>query len=207
MTRTPDFDELVGHDLSPEERERLERVHELLVAAGPPPELTPQMERGPTLAMTLGGPSRRRVERRLALLAAALTVLVLAFLGGYLAGHGNIGSLAGARKLDLVGTAQARGARAVLQVQDADAAGNWPMTLSVTGLPKLPRYGYYEVFLTRNGKIFAPCGTFAVKSVAGAVSVKLNAPYELHRGDGWVVTKQLRGHHEAGPVVLKQLSA
>jgi hypothetical protein len=207
MKRTPDFDELVDDDLDPEERERLERVHRLLVTAGPPPELTPEMEHGPTLAMTLGGPSRRRVERRVALLAAALTVLVLAFLGGYLAGHGNAGSLAGAHTLNLVGTAQARGAQAVLRVQEADPAGNWPMTLSATGLPRLPKHAYYEVFLTRNGKIFAPCGAFLVKSATGAVSVQLNAPYELHRGDGWVVTKQLPGHPEAGPVVLTQLSA
>jgi hypothetical protein len=209
MKRTPDFDELVGDDLSPEERERLERVHELLVTAGPPPELTPEMERGPTLAMTLGGPSRRRVERRVALLAAAVTVLALAFLGGYLAGHGNGGSLAGAgaRTLKLIGTAQAPGALAALRVQEADPAGNWPMTLTVTGLPSLPPHGYYEVFLTRNGKVFAPCGTFLVKSETGAVSVQLNAPYHLHRGDGWVVTRQLPGQHEAGLVVMKQLNA
>ena len=36
---SPDFDELVGTDLEPDERERLERVHELLLEAGPPPEL------------------------------------------------------------------------------------------------------------------------------------------------------------------------
>ena len=36
---TPDFDELVGTDLEPGERARLERVHELLIAAGPPPDL------------------------------------------------------------------------------------------------------------------------------------------------------------------------
>jgi hypothetical protein len=207
MTRTPDFDDIVGGDLGREERERLERVHDLLVVAGPPPELTPEMERGPTLAMTLGKSSRRQVERRVALLAAAVMVLVVAFLGGYLAGHGNAGSLAGGHTLKLIGTAQAKGALASLHVQDADPAGNWPMTLSVTGLPKLPPQGYYEVFLTRNGKIFAPCGTFLVKSAAGAVSVTLNAPYHLHRGDGWVVTKQLPGNNETGPVVLQQLSA
>ena len=204
MTRTPDFDELVGADLGRAERERLEHVHDLLLTAGPPPELTPELERGPTLAMTLGRPSRRRVERRVALLAAAVLVLVLAFLGGYLAGHGSGGSLVGGHTLKLIGTAQAPAALASLHVKDADPAGNWPMTLSVTGLPKLPRHGYYEVFLTRNGKIFAPCGTFLVNSAAGAVSVSLNAPYELHRGDGWVVTKQLPGHREAGPVVLAQ---
>ena len=35
----PNFDELIGPDLPPDERERLRRVHELLVAAGPPPEM------------------------------------------------------------------------------------------------------------------------------------------------------------------------
>jgi len=204
MTRSPDFDELVGDDLGREERERLERVHDLLVTAGPPPELTPEMERGPTLAMTLGRSSRRRVERRVALLAAALMVLALAFLGGYLAGNGNGGSLAGGHTLKLVGTAQAPGALAALRVQAADPAGNWPMTLTVTGLPKLPPRGYYEVYLTRNGKIFAPCGTFLVKSATDAVSVQLNAPYHLHRGDGWVVTRHLPGRKDAGPVVMKQ---
>jgi hypothetical protein len=157
--------------------------------------------------MTLGGPNRRRVERRVALLAASVLVLVVAFLGGYLAGHGNLGSLSGGRTVKLVGTAQARGAQAALHVQDVDAAGNWPMTLSVTGLPKLPPRGYYEVFLTRNGKIFAPCGVFLVKSTSGAVSVQLNAPYHLRQGDGWVVTKQLPGKNEAGPVVLQQQNA
>jgi hypothetical protein len=207
MTRTPDIDDIVGADLDQEERARLERVHDLLVIAGPPPELTPEMERGPTLAMTLGGPSRRRVERRVALLAAAVLVLVVAFLGGYLAGHGNLGSLSGGRTVKLVGTAQAPAALAALHVQDVDSAGNWPMTLSVTGLPKLPPRGYYEVFLTRNGKIFAPCGVFLVKSTSGAVSVRLNAPYHLHTGDGWVVTKQLPDEHDAGPVVLQQQNA
>jgi hypothetical protein len=156
--------------------------------------------------MTLGGPSRRRIERRVALLAAAVLVLVVAFLGGYLAGHGNVGSLSSGHTLKLAGTAQAPGALAALHVQEADPAGNWPMTLSATGLPKLPPHGYYEVFLTRNGKIFAPCGVFLVKNPNAAVSVQLNAPYDLHRGDGWVVTKQLPGHHDAGPVVLKQLT-
>jgi hypothetical protein len=78
------------------------------------------------------------------------------------------------------------------------------MTLSVTGLPKLPHHGYYEVFLTRGGKIFAPCGSFLVRSPTSAISVELNAPYDLHAGDGWVVTKQVQGDHTAGPVVLTQ---
>jgi len=204
MTRTPNFGELVGTDLAPEERERLERVHDLLVRAGPPAELAPELERGPTLAMTLGGPRNRHVVRRMALLAAAIMVLLLVFLGGYVTGNHGGGGLSGGHTLKLVGTPQAPAALASLQVASADSAGNWPMTLSATGLAKLPAHGYYEVFLTRNGKIWAPCGTFRVQSATTAISVKLNAPYDLHRGDGWVVTRQLPGQHEAGPVVLAQ---
>ncbi len=204
MTRTPNFGELVGTDLAPEERERLERVHDLLVRAGPPAELAPELERGPTLAMTLGGPRNRHVVRRMALLAAAIMVLLLVFLGGYVTGNHGGGGLSGGHTLKLVGTPQAPAALASLHVASADSAGNWPMTLSATGLAKLPPHGYYEVFLTRNGKIWAPCGTFRVQSATTAISVKLNTPYDLHRGDGWVVTRQLPGQHEAGPVVLAQ---
>jgi hypothetical protein len=205
MTRTPSFDDLIGGDVPPEERERLERVHDLLVSAGPPPELSPELERGPTLAMTLARSSRRRGHRRIALLAAALVILALAFVGGFVAGNSG-DSLVGSHTLQLKGTPQAPGALASLVVKDPDAAGNWPMQLSVTGLPKLPVHGYYEVFVTRNGRPWAPCGVFVVKNPAGAVSVRLNAPYRLRRSDGWVVTKQLPGHHDPGPVVLKPLA-
>ena len=44
MSDTPDFRELVGEDLPRDEEERLRRVHELLVAAGPPPELPPHLQ-------------------------------------------------------------------------------------------------------------------------------------------------------------------
>ena len=39
MSQPPKLDDLVGSDLDPRERARLERVHDLLIAAGPPPEL------------------------------------------------------------------------------------------------------------------------------------------------------------------------
>ena len=43
MTPTPDFEELIGADLSPEEQARLRRAHDLLIAVGPPPELPPAL--------------------------------------------------------------------------------------------------------------------------------------------------------------------
>lgn len=203
MTRTPDFDELVG--LDDPERERLRRVHALLVAAGPPPELSPELEAGPTLAVTLGRRRRARVRPRLMLLAAALTALALAFLGGYLAGN-NGGGLASARTLRLAGTHAAPGALASLRIDPVDVAGNWPMELSVTGLPKLPRGAYYEVYLVRGGKPWAPCGTFVVAGAGRGTAVRLNAPYRLRKGDTWIVTKHLRDGAEPGATVLRPVT-
>ena len=78
MTRGVDFDELM-EDADPGDRERLRRVHDMLVAAGPPAELPPEIEAGPTLAMTLGRRrSARRMKRRVALLAAAIVILLVA---------------------------------------------------------------------------------------------------------------------------------
>jgi hypothetical protein len=208
VTKDPNFDELVGLDLDPAERDRLRRVHELLVAAGPPAELTPEVEGGPTLAMTLGGPTRRIVTRRAALVAAAVVVLAVAFLAGYITGNGHDEARTPVeRALKLKGTAQAPDALASLQILPADAAGNWTMKLSATGLPKLPERGYYYVYLTRDGKIFAPCGSFKVKSTSSGVLVWMNAPYALERGDSWVVTRHVAGSEQAGPVVLRPVNA
>ena len=44
----PDFFDLVGDEGTPEELERLRRAHDLLVAAGPPPELSPRLAEAPS---------------------------------------------------------------------------------------------------------------------------------------------------------------
>ena len=193
----PDFDDLIDDDVRGAERERLERVHELLVAAGPPAELPPHLE-NPTLAMTLARrPGRGR--RRVALIAAIAAVLVLAFVLGYLAGNRG-GGLASQTSLRMTGTKAAPNALASLRILPVDSSGNWPMRLSATGLPKLGHKWYYEVFLVRDGKIYAPCGSFVS---TGTVDVTLNAPYRLKPHDTWVVTKQERGDRTAGTVVLR----
>ena len=202
MMRTPDFNELIGSEVDQTERERLRAVHELLLQAGPPAELSPEIEAGPTLAMTLQRTSRRP-RRTVMLLAAALAVCALAFLAGYIAGNGKGNGLSAGRTMSLTGTKAAPGALASLRIEPADPSGNWPMKISVTGLPKLPAHGYYTVYLMRHGKPYAPCGTFVVSGGAHGVSVWLNAPYGVRAGDTWVVTKQLPGHHEPGPIVLR----
>ncbi|MES1248691.1 MAG: hypothetical protein ABUS54_13570 [Actinomycetota bacterium] len=200
----PNFDELVGQDLDARERDRLRAVHEQLLAAGPPPELPPQLERGPTLGMTLNR-KPTRVSRRVALLAAAICAFGVAFLLGYIAGNSG-GGLARGTVLQLAGTKAAPSALASLKILPADTSGNWPMQLTGTGLPKLTGRGYYEVWLVR-GKDWEPCGSFVAKGTSNGIDVTLNAPYRLRKGDRWLVTTQHRGDRKHGPVVLQPTNA
>ena len=198
----PRFDDLIEADVSDDERSRLQHVHDLLVAAGPPPELSPRLEAGPTLAMTLSRPAKPR-GRRIALLAATIAILAVAFVLGYVAGNRGGGLASAQTTMQLSGTHAAPAALAALKILPADTSGNWPMKLTATGLPKLGRDGYYEVFLVRNGKIYAPCGSFISKGNTRSIDVTLNAPYDLQPNDTWIVTKQKRGDRKAGTVVLR----
>jgi hypothetical protein len=177
-------------------------VHDLLVAAGQPPELSPRLEAGPTLAMTLTRPAKPR-GRRNALLAATIAILAVAFVLGYVAGNRGGGLASAQTTMPLSGTHAAPAALAALKILPADTSGNWPMKLTATGLPKLGRDGYYEVFLVRNGKIYAPCWSFVSKGNTRGIDVTLNAPYDLQPHDTWIVTKQKRGDRKAGTVVLR----
>lgn len=207
MNREPGLEELIGAEATGAERQRLQHAHELLLQAGPPPELSPELEAGPSLGMTLRRERRRRAlkQRALVLLAAALT-LVLVFFGGYaVANGGGGGSGAKPSALALAGTKFAPEAQATLQVWPS-RAGNVPMTLDAVGLPKLPAHSYYEVYLVRNGKPWGSCGTFRV-GPSGEVRVTLNAPYSLRKGDSWVVTRPGPDGAEPGPTVLRPVNA
>lgn len=193
MTREPDFYELVGgEDLAPNEEARLRRAHDLLVQAGPVPELPPGLadpstepRKEPQGVGVFQLFPRRRVGAALALAAA---VALIAFLGGYVAGyrHNSFSSqYAVAMHAPAGGSASGE-----IKIANRDSHGNVPMEVDVHGLPQLANGGYYEMYLT-HGKQWLTCGTFA----AGAnktTTVRLNAPYEFHHGDGWVVVaKQL----------------
>ena len=202
-----DFDELIGNEPQGPERDRLRRAHELLLAAGPPPELSPELEAGPTLAMTLGRPPKRH-RHRLALAAAAAIAVAAVFLGGYIVGNSNHnGNPSAIHTIELSGTSFAPSALASLRVLPEDLAGNWPMTLAVSGLPALPQDGYYAVYLVRGGKPWKPCGWFTVDSPRKTVTISMNAPYQLEQGDSWIVTMQAAGTNGAGRAVLRPTSA
>lgn len=200
MNRPPDFDQLVGSDVDGAERARLRNVHALLVEAGPPPEISPSMAAGPTLGMTMSR-QRKPARRRAMLLAATVAVLAAVFLAGYVTGNGG-GGTASAEIMKLGGTQAAPAALASLQIKPEDSAGNWPMRLSVTGLPRLKEGSFYEVYLMRDGRPYAPCGSFKVSTKAATV-VDLNAPYHLEHGDSWVVTRQTPTSSEPGMIVMQ----
>ena len=201
MNRDRPLDELIGADATGAERERLQHAHDMLLEAGPPPELSPKLEEGPTLGLTLQ--RRRAVKRRVMLLLAATLAVVGVFLAGYaVANRGGSGRLA-STKLALVGTKEAPNAQATLEVWQSQA-GNWPMTLTTVGLPPLPEHSYYEVYLVRDGKPWGACGAFRVgENPQQPVTVTLTAPYTLQKGDSWVVTRPEHGGTEPGKTVLK----
>src|SRR5215831_19340282 len=121
---SPDFDELVGTDLEPEERERLLRAHRMLVAAGPMPELPPSLAdpRPPQAeVIPLGFANRRRVATVLVLAAA---IAVLAFAAGFLtAGHRGQ-TFASVGTVVMRGTAAEPDAEGSIKVGENDKAGN-----------------------------------------------------------------------------------
>ena len=209
MNREPSLDELIGAEETGAERQRLQHVHELLLQAGPPPEIGPELEAGPTPAMSLGKRRRSVKPRAMMLLAAALAITIV-FLAGYIVANNGGGSATGAskpvRELALRGTSAAPNAQASLKVWHSNN-GNWPMTLAVEGLPRLPVHNEYEVYLVRGGKPWGSCGTFRVTGSRGAVTVTLNAPYSLRRGDSWVVTRAGPGAAEPGKTVLQPVRA
>jgi hypothetical protein len=207
VTRRPDFDELVGTDLPEEERERLRRAHELLVQAGPPPELSPELESVPWPEDALGPIWGRRRERRSfmrrpVVLAAALATAVVA---GFLLGNstGPSGDSIDVRQtLRMHGTDLEPAALATLKLGHADRKGNWPMILHVEGLPRLRNGGYYDLYLTRGGRPLVSCGTF---NADGKTDVRLVAAYKLDRFDknGWVIVRKVPGHFEPDQIVLR----
>jgi hypothetical protein len=179
------FDELVGDVGDGEERERLRRVHELLLSVEPPPGV---------VAAPAPAPLRQRHRpQRFALLAAALAAL--AFGAGYFLG-GAGGDTDAVRLIPMRGVGAASAASASIEILPEDKAGNWPMNVVLRGLePSRDRSDWYELWLTRDGRLEDSCGRFMLQ--AGRNEVTLSVPYALRTYDGWVVTR----HGSAKPLL------
>jgi Anti-sigma-K factor rskA len=182
VSETPDFRNLVGDDLTPEEELELARVDALLRSVpGPatevPGALTQRVQRIGTVTPIW---TRRRVALAVAL-AASLAAL---FFG--------VGRWAD-RGFDARATVQMTPGTSVpdasaqikLGTRD-ESTGNWKMQLVVDGLPHLGSKGYYVLWLAKDGKYAGTCGTFDVN---GRTTVDMTASYDLSEYDSWVISQ------------------
>jgi len=200
VTGPPELRDLLGDDLPAEERARLERVHELLVAAGPPPELPPSLaEASDRAARPPSWLPRRRLGAALALASAIATV---AFLGGYLAGYERgDGGFDSTLSVALVeGPTQG-----VVRIGRQDANGNTPMLVTVQGLPRLPTGDYYTLFMTKKGKPIVTCGTFSVRDER-PITIRFSVAYDLENFDGLMLARYRHADHKDYPLVSNKLA-
>jgi hypothetical protein len=208
----PNYDELM-EGASAEEEARLRRVHDLLVAAGPPPELPPALVEPPALRPERPPVLTTLPRRRFgAVLVAAAGIAAATFIAGWVIGdhRATSGASKPAVQIQMRPTAQAPTAAAVLAVDKGHDDSNVPMTLTVSNLKSLPKGGFYELWLTRvvkhggttTQKLVVSCGTFVgASSTKAPVQVQMNAPYTLDTARGWVITRHVPGA-KTNPVVL-----
>ncbi|MBM3677206.1 MAG: hypothetical protein FJW96_04885 [Actinobacteria bacterium] len=181
--RRPDFDELVGgDDLDPVESARLRALHDLLVSAGPPPDVSPDLRAAVDQVPKVRRLPLRDHRYRNTLIAAAAVAAVALFGGGYLVG--NVSRADAAYTVPMAGS---HGERAELVVYERDGAGNWPMRLRLEAVT-LREGQVYELWLTKDGVPKVQCGSFLAKP--GKTTVPLNAPYRLRQFDGWIVVEK-----------------
>jgi hypothetical protein len=205
VSDAPKFEDLIGGDLPPAERDRLERVHEMLVAAGPPPELPPELanvpdRHGSAMETEPTGLPRRRIGAALALAAA---IALVAFVGGYVAGYNRTNdNFQAVRSVVLAKGGQ----RADVQFGPRDSNGNTPMLVKVQGLRRLPAGDYYTLFMTKNGKPIVLCGSFNVR---GEQSTTLHFPvaYDPSNFDGLQLARYRHTDHKNVPLFSSEIAS
>jgi hypothetical protein len=196
----PDFRELLGDDVPAEERARLRRVHDQLVAAGAPPELPPALKEPPGAGSRVVWLPRRRFGTAL-VLAAALALA--AFAAGFLLGKGrdsDASAFEPVRTVLLGGQGQA----VVVRLGKADTAGNQPMLVTVEGLRRQPKGDYYVLLMTKDGKPVATCGTFKVAG-EDRMTVRFTVAYDFDRYDGLMLAEWLASDHKDHPLLRAEL--
>jgi hypothetical protein len=184
LNRPPDFDDLLDGGEAPEERSRLRRVHDLLVQAGPPPELSPALASAPVPGGHATAPWFRRRRAALAV-ALAASLLAAAFGAGYVVGNAG-GDESSLKTRQTIVLRSESGASGVVNLGFKGKDGNWPMVITVRGLAPLRGGDYYRLALTKHGKPIVTCGTFNVSG--GETTIRMVAAYNLKGFDGWVVT-------------------
>jgi len=177
-----DFRDLVGDDLSQEERVKLERVDRLLRSVpAPPSEVPGSLDR----AVNRIGTERRQWTPRRLLVAMTLAVTLAALFFG-LGRWTTSGEPHYRASIQMTPAASNPGASALIKLGDRDASGNWKLKLQVDGLPEVTGNGYYVLWLAKDGKYAATCGTFKVR---GDTTIDMTVSYRLSEYDAWVISE------------------
>lgn len=204
------FDELVDHPaLTPDERARLRRVHDLLLEVGPPPEAAPHLS-PPGEAQII--PLRRR-GRALTLLAAALGAALLGG-AGYVLGNRSATEEAAQTVtaeqtvtatqsttvretvtvapeqpsgpvVRMAGVGAAEGAWATVELLPRAESGDYPVRIHAEGLPERTTFEMWLV--DDDGEFDKLCGSFTTGY--DETEVTLVVPYEMRTRDDWVVVR------------------
>jgi hypothetical protein len=177
-----DFRDLVADDLSQEERARLERVDGLLRSVpAPPSEVPASLDRA---VDRIGSERRLWTPRRLVVAVALAATLAALFFG---VGRWTTGGEPHYRaSVQMEPAASDPQASALIKLGDRDANGNWRLKLQVDGLPELGGDGYYVLWLAKDGKYAATCGTFKVR---GETTIDMTVSYRLSEYDAWVISE------------------
>ncbi|MEO8291199.1 MAG: anti-sigma factor [Gaiellaceae bacterium] len=182
MSDTPDFRDLVGDDLTPEEELELSRVDRLLrsvprPATDVPGSLTSAVER-------IGTSTPLWTRRRATAVAALAAALAALFFG---VGRWTDNGFDARATVRMNAADIAPQASAVIKLGARDeATGNWKLRLEVDGLPALGGNGYYVLWLAKDGKYAGTCGTF---NVNGPTTIDMTASYRLSEYDAWVISE------------------
>jgi hypothetical protein len=177
-----DFGDLVGDDLSQEERAKLERVDRLLRSVpAPPSEVPGSLDRAVDRIGT--EPGQWTPLRLAAALALAVTLAALFFAMGRWTTGGEPHYRASIQMKPAAGNPRASG---LIKLGDREANGNWKLRLQVDGLPELGGDGYYVLWLAKDGKYAATCGTFKVR---GDTTIDMTVSYRLSEYDAWVISE------------------
>jgi hypothetical protein len=200
-----DFEDLVDlSGLSDEDETRLRRVHEMLVAAGPPADLPVELSKPVAVAgaEVVSLEEHRSRRRPVVALLVAATVAVACFGGGYLLAtqaHSGKSAIDVVRVVPMQGVQQ--NSFASLRVGASDQNGNWPIQLTVNGLPQLQDKESYYLMVWQDGKPVSFCGAFEVAG-HGSTTVTFNVAYKITKDTRWVVTRMAPGAKFPGHVVM-----
>ena len=177
-----DFRDLVGDDLSQEERAKLERVDRLLrTVPAPPSDVPGSLDRAVNRIGTERG--QWTPWRLVAAVTLAVTLAALFFgVGRWTTG----GEPHYRASIQMTPAASNPRASALIKLGDRDANGNWKLKLQVDGLPELSGDGYYVLWLAKDGKYAATCGTFKAR---GDTTIDMTVSYRLSEYDAWVISE------------------